>query len=221
MKNLLGSNQYKTKKRYTVNGMIGAWVLILILSLAVGHYTVIGINAGINATKDWAKQTFIVIADAPTKLISPLAQGPDTAYASESAVAIPTPTPEPSIYYEENAEVVAGDVQSKVFERMSQVFGAKHWSAMNSLLSHEAGFSPCKINGGDINCHYKGEKACGIYQVMPCTKLLSQCPDLSDVDCQNDWGMNYISSRYGNPTNAWVHWQSRVKIDGKDVGNWY
>lgn len=80
MKNLLyarGTNQYKkrlknsskgTKSRRTsVNGQIGAYVFLLILSLVVGHYVVTGIVSGIDVASAWTKETFIFTASAPTK----------------------------------------------------------------------------------------------------------------------------------------------------------
>lgn len=50
-------------------------------------------------------------------------------------------------------------------------------------------------------------------------------PDLDGrvptVDEQVRAGLKYISDRYGTPSRALAHWQSRVPINGRDVGNWY
>lgn len=75
-----------------------------------------------------------------------------------------------------------------------QRFGSSHWPALNNLWSRESGWRPGARNG------YSG--ACGIPQALPCSKIT----DMSPVG-QIDWGLNYIASRYGNPTAAWHFWQ--------------
>lgn len=80
---MIGSNQYKTRKKHTVNGMIGAIIALGLFSLAVGHYAVIGVYAGADMVSDWARHTFITIAGDPVKLISPLAQDSGVVYADE------------------------------------------------------------------------------------------------------------------------------------------
>jgi len=59
------------------------------------------------------------------------------------------------------------------------------------LVSKESGLNPKAIN--------KNSGACGLFQAYPCSKL--PC-DLDDVDCQIEWGFNYISKRYGSVKKA-------------------
>lgn len=91
-------------------------------------------------------------------------------------------------------------------------WGVEHLDAFENLVKRESNFNPHAKNGSS--------GACGMFQAHPCSKLLAVCPDM-DVDCQINWGLRYIESRYGNPSNAWKHWLSRVPIAGKDVGHWY
>lgn len=130
----------------------------------------------------------------------------------------PKPLPSPVIA---KVNIPTSDVVEQLRQATIAEFGEEHWDAMSTLLVRESGISPCKINGGAIDCNYNGTKACGIFQAMPCTKLTAVCGDLSNVSCQIAWGMSYVKRRYKTPTLAWIHWQKRVPINGKDVGNWY
>lgn len=111
------------------------------------------------------------------KAIKPSA-GIQKAYAVEVTTPSPTPTPK---YNEE------------YFKQF--------------IYFSESGNHPCKINGGAIDCNYNGDRACGIGQSLPCQKLLSECPDLSDYACQDRWFTNYMLNRYGSWENAYNFWQ--------------
>lgn len=95
-------------------------------------------------------------------------------------------------------------------ERTILFFGEEHVEYMFNIIKNESGFNPEAVN--------KISGACGLGQALPCGKM--KC-SLQDVPCQADWIMNYVLSRYENPRTAWIHWQSQVKIDGKQVGHWY
>lgn len=98
-----------------------------------------------------------------------------------------------------------GDVQQKVYDATVKEFGAEHWEAMKFIINHESGFSPCKINGGAIDCNYNGDRACGLGQSLPCQKM--GCSSLEDVDCQIKWLVGYIKNRYQTPVQAMAWWQ--------------
>jgi hypothetical protein len=74
-------------------------------------------------------------------------------------------------------------------------FGAGHFAALDLIWAHESVWNPGARN------RFSG--ACGIPQALPCSKI----PDMSPAG-QIEWGLGYIASRYGNPTNAWRFWQS-------------
>ncbi|HVE80905.1 MAG TPA: hypothetical protein VNA68_02065 [Candidatus Dormibacteraeota bacterium] len=73
-------------------------------------------------------------------------------------------------------------------------FGDAHWPALHNLWQRESGWNPGARN--------RSSGACGIPQALPCSKI----PDMSPKG-QLEWGLQYIKSRYGNPTNAWRFWQ--------------
>jgi hypothetical protein len=79
-----GTNQFRRKPKVTVNGYIGAWCVLATLTLTTLHYTAIGASLGYKAGEAWAKDTFILTVEAPTKLISPLANS--QVYAEEKPV---------------------------------------------------------------------------------------------------------------------------------------
>lgn len=83
------------------------------------------------------------------------------------------------------------------------------WHALEHLWHKESGWNPDAYNDSS--------GACGIPQAVPCSKI----PNPADVHSQLDWGLAYIQSRYGTPSKALAFWQSRIPIDGRDVGNWY
>lgn len=104
-------------------------------------------------------------------------------------------------------------IKGQMMDAAKKTFGTEHLKAFENLITRESGFNPLAKNGSS--------GACGLFQAHPCSKLLAVCPELSNVECQIQWGLNYIKNRYGTPSEAWTFWQSRVKIAGKDVGNWY
>lgn len=86
-----------------------------------------------------------------------------------------------------------------------KVYAASGVSAKDFIYSHESGNSPCKINGGAIDCAYQGERACGIGQALPCSKLRAVC-SLADYACQDQFFTSYMQSRYGSWENAQAFW---------------
>lgn len=104
-------------------------------------------------------------------------------------------------------------IKGQMMDAAKETFGTEHLKAFENLITRESGFNPLAKNGSS--------GACGLFQAHPCSKLLNVCQELANVECQIQWGLNYIKNRYGTPSDAWAFWQSRVKIAGKDVGNWY
>jgi len=97
-----------------------------------------------------------------------------------------------------------------IIEKLKKMY--TNWEDAAELISHEGGFDP--------NARNKSSGACGLFQALPCSKM--KCPiDSSGIDCQLQWGKDYISNRYGTVTKALDFWNSRVPINGKDVGNWF
>ena len=71
-----------------------------------------------------------------------------------------------------------------------------------SLWNKESGWNPYAYNASS--------GAYGIPQALPGSKMASKGSDYqTNYQTQINWGLSYISSRYGNPQNAWNHWLSR------------
>ena len=76
-------------------------------------------------------------------------------------------------------------------------WGENHWQAFYQLVSHESGWNPNNIN--------KKSGACGLFQLVPCSKGGSLY--------KKSWkeqiriGISYIEGRYKDPNNAWKFWQ--------------
>lgn len=81
------------------------------------------------------------------------------------------------------------------------------WDALVELWHKESGWNPQAYNASS--------GACGIPQALPCSKI----PNPSDVSSQIDWGLDYISSRYGSPTKALNFWHNEAPA--YNGSNWY
>lgn len=102
------------------------------------------------------------------------------------------PAPAPAV------TVPTGTIQTYAQTRSDQIFGAGHFSALVSLWNHESGWNYKAYNASS--------GACGIPQALPCSK--GGANFRNDPYKQVEWGLNYIRSRYGNPTNALKFWNS-------------
>lgn len=70
------------------------------------------------------------------------------------------------------------------------------------LWYRESGWNPYACN--------RSSGAYGIPQSLPASKMAAYGDDyLTNYQTQIEWGLNYISSRYGSPANAWANSQSR------------
>ena len=67
-----------------------------------------------------------------------------------------------------------------------------------SLWNKESKWNP--------NAHNSYSGAHGIPQALPASKMASYGSDyMTNYKTQINWGLNYIKSRYGTPTKAWIH----------------
>ncbi len=98
-------------------------------------------------------------------------------------------------------EYVNLSVKEMVLVEGMRMFGVKEVADLEELLNHESHFDPYATN--------PTSGACGIFQALPCSKMKCQS---GDAACQVKWGMSYIKSRYGTPSNAWAFWKEH---------NWY
>lgn len=86
------------------------------------------------------------------------------------------------------------------------------------IYQKESGNEPCKYNNGTptggVDCNYKGDRACGIGQSLPCSKLRNAC-SLSDYACQDAWFTNYMLGKYGSWQKAKEFWLCKGKCTNK------
>lgn len=81
----------------------------------------------------------------------------------------------------------------EVTKKIKDMWGSD-WVTIVNLYSQESGLNPGAINSKS--------GACGIVQSLPCEKM--NC-SLDDVDCQLNWGVDYLINRYGSAQAAWNH----------------
>ncbi|MFF1574513.1 coiled-coil domain-containing protein [Leifsonia sp. NPDC058292] len=84
-------------------------------------------------------------------------------------------------------------------------WGGDQMSCLVRLWNQESGWRANAVN--------PSSDAYGIPQALPPSKMSTAGPDwLTNANTQINWGLNYISGRYGSPCGAWSH----------EVGyNWY
>lgn len=75
-------------------------------------------------------------------------------------------------------------------------FGESQWPAMQTIIQRESGFNPYAVN--------TTSGAAGLFQALPFSK--TGCIALSDIDCQIEWGLNYVQNRYASPQGALAFW---------------
>jgi hypothetical protein len=93
-------------------------------------------------------------------------------------------------------------------------FGDEHWWAAEQLINNESGWNPWVIN--------QSSGACGLFQSLPCSKVLSVAGTLDNIEGQIQWGIGYIRDRYDNPTNALAFWKCIGLCGGIwKANNWY
>lgn len=87
---------------------------------------------------------------------------------------------------------------AKAFMMSKYNWGAVEFAALEKLWNKESGWSWSADN--------PTSDAYGIPQSLPGDKMASAGADWkTNPETQIKWGLNYIKSRYGNPTKAWGH----------------
>ena len=75
------------------------------------------------------------------------------------------------------------------------------FSCLVSLWNRESGWNP--------NTRNRSSGAYGIPQALPASKMASAGSDyMTNYKTQINWGLSYISSRYGSPSSAWSYFKS-------------
>ena len=113
--------------------------------------------------------------------------------SSESAKAAPAAVPDP------------GSAQAYAYGAVaSRGWGEDQYSCLVSLWNKESGW---RVNAANPSGAY------GIPQALPGSKMATAGSDWeTNAGTQIEWGLGYISGRYGTPCGAWAH--------SGDVG-WY
>lgn len=80
----------------------------------------------------------------------------------------------------------------------SRGFGGEQFDCLVALWNKESGWR--------VNASNPSSGAYGIPQALPGSKMASSGSDwASNPATQIDWGLGYITSRYGSPCGAWQH----------------
>lgn len=95
------------------------------------------------------------------------------------------------------------DYQSYAHDLCINTYGwsENDYQCLVKLWNRESGWNP--------NAHNSSSGAHGIPQSLPASKMASEGDDYyTNGYTQIRWGLKYIKSRYGTPSNAWSHSQS-------------
>ena len=87
------------------------------------------------------------------------------------------------------------------------------WPTADWLIGKESGWNPCAYNPSQSDCGYTGNRACGLAQALPCSKLREGAGcKMTDAVCQLNWANAYVNSRY----NGWAGAKAHSEVKG-----WY
>jgi len=129
-------------------------------------------------------QNPVVIESRLIEIINEATPSPQLKEATPSAVV-------EEVSFQPSDRLVAHTTQKPgIYAKIKQYFGDEAIVA-GELLSRESSLNPKAVN--------PSSGACGLFQALPCEKL--GC-DLEDVDCQMEWGKDYITRRYGDAKTA-------------------
>jgi hypothetical protein len=139
------------------------------------------ISVGGTFTNTIARDNFTV-TDAPPPP-PPVAEKSEPARFSAPPAAVPDPG--------SAQEYAHGAVQSRGW-------GEEQYSCLVSLWNRESGWR--------VNAMNSSSGAYGIPQALPGSKMASAGGDWeTNAGTQIEWGLGYISGRYGTPCGAWAH----------------
>lgn len=80
-------------------------------------------------------------------------------------------------------------------------WGESEFNCLVKLWNRESGWNPNSVNSSS--------GAYGIPQALPASKMASAGSDYrTNYKTQISWGLSYIDSRYGSPSNAWSYFQN-------------
>jgi hypothetical protein len=97
---------------------------------------------------------------------------------------IPSLSPTPNPFPLRRKTKILIEKNPKFVQKLQDFFG-NDWKMWAELIARESSFNPGAINSKSGSC--------GFFQAYPCKKM--KC-ELSDIDCQLQWGNDYVSQRY-------------------------
>ena len=129
------------------------------------------------------------------------AEQEQAASRSQERAAQPQPQPEPEPQ-PEPAPVYSGDARGIAQSMLgSYGWGMDQWGCLDSLWQKESGWNHTAMN--------PSSGAYGIPQSLPGSKMATAGADWqTNPATQIEWGLGYISGRYGSPCAAWAHSQA-------------
>lgn len=96
-----------------------------------------------------------------------------------------------------NIKYNRNEVIEYAHQEVIKKWGEDHWQAFYSIVIHESGWNPNNVN--------KKSGACGLFQLVPCSKGGSLYK--TSWKEQIRIGILYIEGRYKDPNSAWKYWQ--------------
>lgn len=126
-----------------------------------------------------------------------------TAETSQAIKQTPAPTPTPAPADNPNGMVHATPEQAKLYAQAACAqlgWTGAMWEDLVKLWTKESNWR--------WNAENKSSGAYGIPQSLPADKMASAGANWhEDASIQITWGLSYIRSKYGNPSEAWKHSQ--------------
>lgn len=105
---------------------------------------------------------------------------------------------------------VKGSAQAVIHAMMLKKWPNSEWPALKQLVSNESGWNPAAVN--------QSSGAYGLFQALPANKI-DKYGARTSIRAQGNFGLNYISDRYGTPSEALRQWMARSP-HWYDNGGW-
>jgi hypothetical protein len=138
-------------------------------------------------TAQITRDNFTVTAKPAPPPPAPAAQAPSSDSGSSGGYTAPVAVADPG-----SAQAIAADMLA------SRGFGGEQFDCLVALWNKESGWR--------VNAANPSSGAYGIPQALPGSKMSSSGGDWeTNAATQIDWGLGYITGRYGSPCGAWQH----------------
>ncbi|WP_348787510.1 lytic transglycosylase domain-containing protein [Leifsonia sp. NPDC080035] len=221
---------FKRPRRPHIRSRAAVWGFAFTAAVGFALVNVVDPYSGSAATPAYADtmqdiQTTSRYGTAPVQSLT--APDGSAATVTREAVSVkekpkPKPTPTPTPTPTESSDSSSGSASSDSADSGAPAAGTPDPGSAQAIayqMLQERGMGDDQYNclvslwnresGWNVYAYNAGSGAYGIPQALPGSKMASAGPDWQNsASTQINWGLGYITGRYGTPCGAWSHSES-------------